>query len=276
MSLFKKIGIVGIGLIGGSLGLAIKRYSVAKEVIGVSRSQNTLKEALRRKVVDIATKDLNILKDADMVILATPVETIKKLSPLVCKIIKKDSILTDVGSTKREIVLKLESLFNNYIGSHPLAGSQNRGVNFADAEIFKNSLCILTPTKNTPSWVLLKTKKFWQAIGAKVDFLSPSLHDHILAYTSHLPHLVAFTFCELLPSKYLKYCASSFKDMTRVALSSPQLWHDIFISNRKEILSCLDKFKERILYLENLLSQNKDKEILIFLKKSQKKRKKLL
>jgi prephenate dehydrogenase len=274
--LFKRIGIVGIGLMGGSLGLAIKKYEVAEEVIGIVRRKKTIKEALKRKVVDIATRDIKLLKDVDLVILATPVCTIKEISPIISKVIKDDCILTDVGSTKKEIVLKLEKLFNNYIGSHPLTGSQNAGVGFADANIFKGSLCILTPTEKTPIWIIKKMSRFWKAIGAKVDLLSPSLHDKILAYTSHLPHLIAFGLIDFIPSKYLHYSASGLKDTTRIALSLPELWRDIFISNRNEILDSLKGFEDKLRSLEAILSKRDIKSLYLFLKKAQRKRIKLL
>ncbi|MCM8791892.1 MAG: prephenate dehydrogenase [Candidatus Omnitrophica bacterium] len=274
--LVKKIGIVGIGLIGGSLGLAIKKYKLAKRVIGICRHRNTLQEALRRKAVDIATTDLNLLSDVDLVILATPVGVIKEIASLVSKTIRRNCIVTDVGSSKKEIVLKLEKLFCNYVGSHPLTGSHNIGVKFADPTIFKNSLCILTPTKNTSREVLFKIKELWEAVGARVDFLSPALHDKIIAFTSHLPHLVAFSLIDSLPVKYLKYSAGGLKDTTRLALSSPQLWRDIFISNHKETLGSLKQFKERISFLEWLISKRDAEGLYIFLKKIQRKRSKIL
>jgi len=276
LALFKKVGIVGVGLIGGSLALAIKKYKVAQEVIGIVRRKKTVKEALRQKIVDIASRDLRLLKDVDLVILATPVSTIKEIAPSVSKIVKKDCILTDVGSTKKEIVLKLEKLFHNYIGSHPLAGSQNAGLNFADADIFKSSLCIITPTRKTPPEVIRKITVFWNKIGAKVSLISPSLHDKILSYTSHLPHLVAFALMELIPSNYLNYSATGLRDTTRIALSSPELWRDIFISNRKEILTSLREFGNKLYTLEKLLSQRDVKSLYLFLKKAQRKRSKLL
>jgi prephenate dehydrogenase len=276
LALFKKVGIVGVGLIGGSLGLAIKKYKVAKEVIGIVRRKKTAQQAIRRKVVDIASRNLNLLKDADLVILATPVCKIKEIAPSVSKVVKGECILTDVGSTKKEIVLKLEKLFPNYIGSHPLAGSQNAGLNFADADIFKSSLCIITPTRKTPPEVIRKITVFWNKIGAKVSLLSPSLHDKILSYTSHLPHMVAFALMELIPSNYLNYSATGLRDTTRIALSSPELWRDIFISNRKEILTSLREFGNKLYTLENLLSQRDVKSLYLFLKKAQRKRSKLL
>jgi len=276
LALFKKVGIVGIGLIGGSLGLAIKKYKIAQEVIGIVRRKKTIKEALRRKIVDIASRDLRLLKDVDLVILATPVSKIKEIAPSVSKVIKNDCILTDVGSTKKEIVLKLEKLFHNYIGSHPLAGSQNAGLTFADAKIFKDSLCILTPTKKTLPEVIKKITVFWNKMGAKVELLSPSLHDKILSYTSHLPHLVAFALMELIPSKYLNYSATGLRDTTRIALSLPELWRDIFISNRKEVLISLKDFGNKLYTLEKIISKKDVKSLYLFLKKAQRKRIKLL
>jgi prephenate dehydrogenase len=156
MRLFNKVAIVGVGLIGGSLALAIKKRGLAKEVIGVSRRKKTLLLARQRGMIDRGSQDLNIIKDVDLVILAAPVETIIKTAQEVSKIVGPDCIVIDVGSTKEQIVFKLEKLFKHFVGSHPLAGSEKRGVSNACDEIFNNSLCILTPTKHTAASALRK------------------------------------------------------------------------------------------------------------------------
>jgi len=274
--LFKKIGIVGLGLMGGSIALAAKKYKISQECLGVAHSKETFKKAQKYKIVDKVSRDFKILKDADLVILATPVETIKEIALLISKIIKKECIVTDVGSVKKEIVLKLEKILPNYVGSHPLAGSHHTGMDYADAKIFKDSLCIITPTAKTLSNSLSKIKKFWEVLGMHVVSMPAPLHDRILAYTSHLPHLIAFNMVYSLPCGYLKYSAPSFKEMTRVALSSPRLWQDIFINNRKEIIMSLKMFTANLSILEKILIKKDIAKLGLFLKKSQEKRMKLL
>src|SRR3989338_7095736 len=156
MRLFNKVAIIGTGLIGGSMALAIKKKCLAHQIIGVSRHKNTLIWGKNSRVIDKGSQDLSIIADADLVVLATPVNTILKLAGIILKFIRKDSIVTDVGSTKKEIVSKLSKIFPNYVGSHPLAGSEKRGLVNASTDIFKNSLCILTPVKNTNPKALKK------------------------------------------------------------------------------------------------------------------------
>lgn len=272
MKLFRKVAIVGVGLIGGSIGLAIKKRRLAAEVIGVSRRQKTINNALRRGAIDKGSADLRIIKDADLVILAPPVNSIIKIAPLVSKMIKEGCILSDVGSTKKEIVSKLEKTFPNYIGAHPLAGSQKAGVAYASSEMFKDSLCLLTPTHRTKNHVLRKVSRLWQEMGAKVICVSPEEHDKILSFVSHLPHVIAFNLIDLIPRQYLKFVASGLKDATRIASSEPQLWQDIFMTNRKDVLRALKGFYQRLHKFERLLSKKDTKGLYRFLSKAKQKR----
>lgn len=255
MKLFNKVAIIGTGLIGGSLGIAIKKKRLANVVVGVSRHYNSLTLAKKRGAIDCGSQDLNIVKDADLIILATPVGSILKIAQDIAKIIKPDAMVSDVGSTKKEIVLKLDKLFSRYVGSHPLAGSEKRGMVNANTDIFKNSVCILTPVKSTHRPSLLKIKKLWNALGVEVVYIKPSLHDNVLSFVSHLPHLIAFSLIGTVPRKYLRFAASGFKDTTRLASSDAVLWRDIFISNRKSILNASRTFKNYLSDIETLIKK---------------------
>ena len=272
MKLFNKVAIVGTGLIGGSMALAIKKNGLAHRVIGVSRHKTTLIWARKSHAIDKGSQDLSIIKDADLVILATPVKTILNLADTILKFIKKDCIVTDVGSAKLEIVSKLGKIFPNYVGSHPLAGSEKSGITNASRGIFKNSLCILTPTKNTTPKALKKIKNLWKQLGAGVVFLSPDTHDRILSFVSHLPHVIAFSLIDTIPHKYLKFAAAGLKDTTRIALSDNRLWADIFLSNQRNILKSIESFQDKLSGIKSAINKRDEKTLIKILEKAKGKR----
>jgi len=273
--LFNKVAIVGTGLIGGSMALAIKKQRLANEIIGVSRHKKSLLAAKKNGVIDRGSQDLNIIKDADLVVLAAPVNTILNLAEQISKIVKPGCIVTDVGSTKREIVSKLEKLFPGYVGSHPLAGSEKRGVLNADAGIFRGTLCILTPTKKTDQHALSKIKKLWNALGARVLLLPADRHDKILSFVSHLPHVAAFSLISIVPGKYLKFAASGLKDTTRIASSDSQLWSDIFLSNPENISNAISLLQDVLSRIKSAINKKDRKLLSSILKEAKKKRESL-
>jgi len=272
VKLFNKVAIIGVGLIGGSLALAIKRKRLANTLIGISRQRKTLILARKLRAVDVASQDLNIIKDADLIILATPVHTILKIAKNISRLVKPGAIVSDVGSTKQEIVRHLSKLFPNYVGSHPLTGSEKRGVINADARMFNGSLCILTPTVSTDKQSVIKISRLWNLLGARVVHLKPSLHDSVLSFVSHMPHLVAFSLVGSVPKKYLRFATSGFKDTTRIASSDAALWKDIFISNRKSLLKALGTFKHRLSEIESAISKKDAKGLEGILRKAKKTR----
>jgi prephenate dehydrogenase len=259
--LFNKVAIIGTGLIGGSIALDIKRRKLANKVIGVSRRKKSLLLAKKLGAIDYGSQEIDIIKGADLVIMATPVSTILNLSNLISKSLTRDCLVTDVGSTKKEIVAKLEKVFPYYVGSHPLAGSEKRGVVNACANIFKDSLCILTPTKNTDPKALSKIKKLWTQLGAKVKFLSPDEHDKILSFVSHLAHIVAFSLIDIIPRQYLKFASNGLKDTTRIAASEAHLWVDIFLSNQKNTLKTIELFQHNLSRLKSAIKK-RDRKLL--------------
>lgn len=276
---FNRITIIGVGLIGGSIGLAIKKRRVAEEVIGVFRRKPTLKKALKRKAVDRAVMSIKDgVKDADLIILATPVSAIPSMAREAVKYAKRNAVITDVGSTKKWIVDKIEGqlacskrgLF--FIGSHPMAGSEHAGVGFARADLLNGSPCIVTKTAKTSAAALKKIAGFWKALGAKVSVMSPAAHDKSVSLISHLPHIVAFGLAGAAPIKELKYAAEGFKDTTRVALSDPRLWADIFLSNRKEIVKSGRIFERYYKKLMAAIAKGKYQETVRLLEKARQRR----
>lgn len=275
MRLFKRIAIVGTGLIGGSLAMVIKKKRLADEVIGVSRHKKSLSLARRKRIIDRGSQDIRIIAQADLVVLATPVKTILQLADKISRIVKKDCVVTDVGSTKEEIVLRLDKLFPNYVGSHPLAGSEKRSITHAKSDLFADSLCIITPTRNTNEPALKKVTAFWTKVGAKTILLSPFEHDRILAFVSHLPHAIAFSLIASVPKSYFRFAASGLKDSTRIAASDSVIWEDIFLSNRKNILKTIETFEARMRALKSALKAKNKSELYKILKLAKTKRESL-
>ncbi len=259
MRLFNKVCIIGVGLIGGSVALGFKKNKLCRILVGVSRSRRSILLAKKRKAIDSGSQDISLVKDADLVVLATPVMTTLKLAPLISRMIKKNCIVIDVGSTKKDVVMKLDRIFPEYIGTHPLAGSEKRGVTAASASIFKDSVCILTPTKNTKTKTLAKIKKMWIELGAKIVVMPAGAHDKTLALLSHLPHVVAFSLIRSIPEAYLRLAPNSLKDMTRIAASESELWSDIFLSNKENIIRSIKSFQTQLDSLR--LSLNKEDRV---------------
>lgn len=275
MRLFKKAAIVGLGLIGGSMALAIKKKKIAQEVIGVSRRDRTLSFAKMHGMIDAGSRNLDLLKDADLVILAAPVGTILRLAPQISRIVRKDSIVIDVGSTKKELVAALEKLFPRYIGTHPLAGSEKRGVEYAQADIFKGSLCILTPTSGTDNQVKKKIQALWEGLEARTISMNPALHDKILAFISHLPHVASFSLMGAVPGEYLKYASTGLKDTTRLSGSDSSIWTDILLTNRRNIIDSISALQDNLLILKKALQAGDRAALDRFMRQAKKKRESL-
>ena len=271
MRLFNKVAIIGVGLVGGSIALAIKKRKLAHKIVGVSRRRKTLLLARQRGAIDKGAQELSIIKDADLVIFATPVSTILNLAPRAAKFIKPDCIVSDVGSTKKKIASKLGKLFAHYVGSHPLAGSEKQGVINASPDIFKDSLCILTPINTTNPKDLQKIKRLWVKLGARVLSLAPEKHDKILSVISHLPHIIAFSLMKGIPGSYLRLASSSLRDTTRIAASDSQLWADIFLSNQKDMLSSIGLFQKNLSRIKSAINK-KDKGLLLKILRDAKKK----
>ena len=259
----KKIAIIGVGLIGGSIGKAVLKKKAADVVVGVCRRQSSLDKALKEG--SITTGFINnyeeALNGAELIVVATPVETTKKVLEDIASCVEDRNILvTDVGSTKGEIVKFAESFEDNFtfIGSHPLAGSEETGVEASSDYLLEDSVCVITPGNNGRSTVQIKTlETFWQMIGAKVCFYSPEEHDKIIAFSSHLPHFVAYVLAGTLKEGFSKEMFSTgFKDTTRIALSDATLWADIFMTNRDNLLKAIDAFREIFSSIERLIKDD--------------------
>lgn len=278
-TLFKRVTIVGVGLMGGSLGMALKKHRLVKEVVGLSHRQSSLTDALKVKAIDKAETDIQKgVKNSDLIVMATPVESIVKLLMNIAPYIKRGAIVTDVGSAKTEIVEFAEKKLqqpNLFVGSHPLVGSEKKGVENSSAELFQNGRCLMTPTKNTHRGAVDKIKKMWTKIGANVSIITCQEHDEILSYTSHLPHLLAFGLMEIVPEKCLPYASSGLRDTTRIASSSAQLWNDICMSNAKNVVNALDQYVNQLAHLRQAIVDTDRKKLVEHFTKAQEKRNEL-
>lgn len=275
MKLFNKVAIVGVGLIGGSLGLAIKKAKLAGKIVGISRREENLALAKKIGAIDDYSRKISFVSGADLIILSAPVNTILTLGTKIAKYVLPGAIISDVGSTKQQITSVLDRLFPNYVGAHPLAGSEKRGVKNSKPDLFNDSICILTPTRNTDEGALLKIRKLWSSIGAKVVLLPSNEHDKITAFISHLPHIAAFSLVNTVPYEYMSYCSSGFKDATRIAASGSELWSDIFLSNQENVLKAVDLFQNNLSKLRQAIVNKDRKSLDGILRKAKEKRERL-
>lgn len=282
MKQFDKITIIGVGLIGGSIGLAVKRRHIAGNVTGVFRRKSTLNKALKAKAVDKATMSvMEGVKDADLIIVGSPVHSIPALIKEAARYAKKKAIITDVGSTKGWIIESVEKILKRrrdlyFVGSHPMAGSEKTGVEHARADLLLGAPCIITKDQNTDSAALKKVASFWRSLGAKVTLMSPREHDRSVSLISHLPHVVAFSLAGAVPEKDLKYAAEGFKDTTRVASSDSSLWADIFLTNSKELLKAGKLFREHYKDVLKAVAEGDRAKTIGFLSRAKAKRDKLI
>ncbi len=273
MKMFGKVVIIGTGLIGGSLGLALKKQRLCGRVIGLSRRRENAVLAQKNGAIDEIAGSLEAVSEADLVVLATPVDKIIDFGLRIRGKIRKDCIVIDVGSTKETIVSKLSPLIPNFVGCHPLAGSEKRGAANLKENIFKGSLCILTPADRTSKRALSTVKLFWKELGARTVELSAKKHDQVLALTSHLPHFLAFSLINSVPEGCLRLSSNGLKDTTRLSASDPELWSEIFFSNRANLLAALTVFEIKLTALKLALKNNDRKKLAGILRQAQTKRK---
>lgn len=273
---FKKLAIIGVGLIGGSLALALRTRGVAGSIVGVSRHKETLAKARARGAIDEGSLSLDIVAGADCVVLATPVETILRLAPKLASILSPSCIVTDVGGAKARIVEELQKIFPKFVGAHPMAGSEQRGIGQADADLFNGALCIVTPTSRTDKEALRTVERMWHETGARTTRMTPARHDVIIACVSHLPHAVAFSLMNSVPDVYLSYAASGLKDATRIAASDAEIWSGIFLNNRENVLKAVRVFGSNLKILERALAHDDAGALRNFLRRAAGKRRKLI
>lgn len=260
--MIRRLAVVGLGLLGGSAALAARARGLVREIVAVGRRAERLAPALADRVVDRVTTDIaEGVREADFVLLATPVTAIEALLPEVWRSAKTDAVVSDVGSTKRAIVSAAERLARSralaFVGGHPMVGSEQSGYAAARADLFAGATVILTPTELTDRLAVKRVSEFWEAVGSRVVALDPDVHDRVVAAVSHLPHLVAFALVDAvvrLDPSALGFAGRGFADTTRIAASDPEVWRDIFLQNREALAEMLATFRSALEDLERLVA----------------------
>lgn len=272
----RQVAVLGVGLLGGSVGLALRAQGFDGRIVGAGRRQSSLDRALEMGTIDTATLDpAEAAAGADLVILATPVGAFERLLTAVRPALKRGAIVTDVGSTKRQVVQAAEKILGRggpFVGSHPMAGSENRGPIFARADLYVGATCIVTPTAHTPPAKVAPVEAFWQVLGMRTLRMSPTAHDKAVARVSHLPHVLA-GLLTLLPSDAdLDVAATGFRDATRMASGSPEMWRDILVTNRKAIAAAIAAMGKDMAKLADLVANGDDRAIERFFEKAKTRR----
>lgn len=261
----KHVTIIGAGLLGGSLGLALKRRCPWVHVAGVGRRESSLQEAMARGAIDSA--HLDVVEPAgrsDLIVLATPVGAFEHYLRAIKPCLRDRAVVTDVGSTKLAVVRAAARILGPagpFVASHPMAGSELKGANHARADLFEGAVCILTPTARTPAWALGQVRRLWRAVGCRLVRMTPSGHDGALARVSHLPHAISALLTMLPDGADLKVAGPGLRDMTRLAGGDAEIWRDIFMTNRACLLEAIDRLDEDLMHLRDLLEAGDAKGI---------------
>ncbi len=269
-----KLAIVGVGLIGGSFALALRKTGLVKHIVGVGRSKENMQRALAQSVIDEITENMaSALQNADLVFLAMPVGQTDNIMAQIAPHLQTNTIITDAGSTKQDVIAAARDHLNpqnleNFVPGHPIAGAEQSGVLAAQADLFRDKHLILTPLPDTCAESVRQVTHLWQACGATVSQMDANEHDNILAATSHLPHILAFALMNHLvsstentPENLLRFAGSGFRDFTRIASSSPEMWRDICMANRHALLAQMDAYQEQLASLREILKRD-DREAL--------------
>ncbi len=272
----KKLTIFGVGLIGGSLALALRKVGYVEEIVGCSRHAEHLQKAVDLGVIDSYTLDpVEAVKGADMVLLAVPMRAIKPVLESVVDHISDEMVITDAGSAKRAVIKAVEDVYggtapHNFVAGHPVAGREKSGVEAAIDDLYIDQKVVLTPTEDTAPQSVGRVKEMWEATGAIVELLDEKQHDEVLAATSHLPHILAYSLVNTLSkSKYgddvFAFAAGGFKSFSRIASSDPVMWRDICLENKDAILSALYDYQKDLADLTTLIeAENDEKLVLLF------------
>lgn len=253
---YQQLGIIGCGLMGSSFALAMKRAGLVKRIVGYSKSPSTTARALQLGVIDVeAASALQAVSGSEIVLIAVPVAAIESTFKAIKHMITPEMLIMDVGSTKQDVVNAAQRILGTLVGTfvpaHPIAGKELSGVDNADVNLYTGRQVIFTPIARTQMAQLNKAKAIWTALNCSVQSMSPEAHDAAFAAVSHLPHLLAFTLMNCIATQhnganYFGLAGSGFRDFTRIAASDPEMWHDILLANRTQVLAQIDLFKQSL------------------------------
>lgn len=264
-----RICIIGVGLIGGSFAAGLKKSNQVKTIVGFGRNESSLIKAQELNVIDEYSLDISqALKQVDLVLIATPVNSFETVLEMIKPHITEQTIITDVGSTKGSVVAIAKQVFGhmpeNFIAAHPIAGKEQSGVEAADATLFVNKRVIITPEKNANTVSVDTVSNLWASVGAKVELMDTDKHDNLLAMTSHLPHMLAFSLMDYLIAsnpQACNYAAGGFKDFSRIASSDAVMWRDICINNPEQIVKHIEGYQQSLNKIANLIKNNQSEAL---------------
>jgi cyclohexadieny/prephenate dehydrogenase len=265
--LFKRLALIGFGLIGGSIARAARAQGLAGEIVTSARSEKTRARVSELGVVDhVVATNAEAAKDADLVILCIPVGACGPVAQEIAPFLKSGAIVSDVGSVKAAVTREMAPYIPqgvHFVPAHPVAGTEHSGPDSGFAELFIDRWCILTPPEGTDPAAVEKLRAFWSGLGARVEIMTPDHHDLVLAITSHLPHLIAYTIvgtadelAQVTSSEVIKFSAGGFRDFTRIAASDPTMWRDVFLNNKEAVLEMLGTFNEDLSKLTRAIRRN--------------------
>lgn len=256
--IFNQVSIIGLGLIGGSLGMALRRGKVARRVIGFARREASVRRARARGAIHDGCTELcpEWLSESDLVVIAVPPSKVPAVARQVARLVRRPVIVTDVASVKGGVVLASERAVGKrarFVGAHPMAGSERSGIEAAEAGLFRGAACVVTPTSRTDRSALAKVEAMWRRAGCRILRMAPARHDALVAQVSHAPHLAAVALTLLPDVEAIPLCGSGFADTTRIALGDPALWEEICRSNPREITRALDRLGSELSSLKRLV-----------------------
>ncbi len=275
--LFHTVSIVGVGMMGGSLALAIKRKGLAEKVVGVGRDRRKLRETQRKGVIDEFTIH-KVPSSSQLLVFATPVRVIPELLRNFLPQLRSSLLITDMGSTKAWLMGEIGKFLPphlTFIGSHPLTGSEKQGAKFADPKIFSGNWCFITPFSEEKREKVEVIKNFWESLTLKCLILSPEEHDELVARISHLPHVLASLLAVSTEEKFLPFAGRGYRDTTRIAEGSVEMWRDILITNQENILTSMDSFERKWQEMKEALKKGDIQKIEELLQEGKRKREKL-
>jgi prephenate dehydrogenase len=277
--MFEQLGLIGCGLMGGSFALALKRAGLVKRVIGYSKSPTTTQKALQMGVIDIeASSALMAVSGCDLVLLAVPVAATEAVLKSIRHLVTPNMLVMDVGSTKADVVAAarrgLRDQVGSFIPAHPIAGREVSGIRHANADLYKGCQVILTPIERSLTKQLQQAQALWEGLGCKVKLMSPQAHDAAYAAVSHFPHLLAYALMHSVTDQpkgqeFLALAGSGFRDSTRIAASDPEMWRDILLANKTEVLAQSRLFAQSLQKMEALLEENNGLELEALIRNAQ-------
>lgn len=271
----KSILVVGVGFMGGSFAKALRKHGFKGRIYGYDINPESIEKAKSLGVIDEGTTQIGEIVEfkPELVMLSSPVRTFESIAEELKKYVEPQTIITDQGSVKGELVYKLEEILGSrYVGGHPIAGTEKSGVEHSLEDLYEGKKVILTPTERTDVKALGLVREMWEQLGGEVEYMTPELHDYVFGVVSHLPHAVAFALVDVLiklskpEADLFKYPGGGFKDFTRIAKSDPIMWRDIFLTNKENVLFAIESFIDSLRELGRLIKEEREEELTEFLK----------